>query len=74
MDRLNARGVPFAMAPESPAPGWDAHAVWRERVEGPRRLGLTGEAPAITVSDTSAGWDPLETWRLRVRRPRRNAS
>jgi hypothetical protein len=73
MDRLNARGLAYPAAAELPSSGWDPHAVWRERVEGPRRLGLAGEPPAITVSDTSAGWDPLEIWRLRVRRPRRAA-
>jgi hypothetical protein len=69
MDHLNVLGVPLIAAADGPS-GWDAHAVWRERVQKARRAG-TSDRPTITVSmDHSAGWDPLETWRLRVQRPR----
>ena len=69
MDHLNALGVPLMAAADGPS-GWDAHAVWQERVHNARRSATTA-LPTITVPmDHSAGWDPLETWRLRVQRPR----
>jgi hypothetical protein len=73
MDRLNARGVPFAAAFALPTDGWDSHQVWRERVHEARRA-PEGGTPAISLLiDQSAGWDPHETWRIRVQRPRRAA-
>ena len=69
MDRQNALGVPLLVAVEGPS-GWDARAVWQERVHEARRP-AAANAPTIRVPmDRSAGWDPLETWRLRVQRPR----
>jgi hypothetical protein len=53
--------------------GWDAHAVWQERVRDPQRAARRpAVTPRITLADRSVGWDPLETWRLRVQRPRKN--
>jgi hypothetical protein len=73
MDRVTARGAPFRAGAAAPSTGWDPHAVWRERVDGPRRRRSAADAPVITLADTSVGWDPLETWRLRVQGPRRTA-
>jgi hypothetical protein len=57
---------------EASASGWDAHAVWQERVRD-AQLGASSSraTPRIVLAERSAGWDPLETWRLRVQRPRR---
>jgi hypothetical protein len=67
--------TPVALPPgldDASPSGWDAHAVWQERVRNPhlsaKRLTVT---PRIALEDRSAGWDPLETWRLRVQRPRK---
>jgi len=69
MDRVNARGVPFAATPPS-ASGWTSESVWRERVRDARRA-ADPESPISVLLEPSAGWDPVETWRIRVQRPRR---
>ena len=75
MDRPVSTAVALAPGLEDASPsGWDAHAVWQERVRNPH-LGTkrAPSAPRIRLEDRTVGWDPLETWRLRVRRPRKNA-
>jgi hypothetical protein len=54
---------------EAPA-GWDAYAVWRERVQDARTSNRRSTHPPLVVADDTAGWDPLETWRMRVQQPR----
>jgi hypothetical protein len=54
---------------EAPA-GWDAYAVWRERVQDARTSHRRSTHPPVVVEDATAGWDPLETWRMRVQQPR----
>ena len=76
MDRPVSTSAALAAALEDTSPpGWDAHAVWLERVRNPH-LGskLAAVAPRIVLADQSVGGDPLETWRLRVRRPRKQAT
>jgi hypothetical protein len=64
--------VSFSILDDAAPSGWDAHAVWQERVRDPH-LGIerNGSTPRIVLEERSAGWDPLETWRLRVHRPRK---
>jgi hypothetical protein len=50
--------------------GWDAYAVWRERVQDARTSHRRSTRPPLAVADDTAGWDPLETWRMRVQQPR----
>jgi len=71
MDRPDAQSVPFVDDFTATATGWDSHAVWRERVQRPRREGPRHPSDALEASllGTASGWDPLETWRIRVKRP-----
>lgn len=52
--------------------GWDAYAVWRERVHGARSgaRGSRREARDASTESAATGWDPLETWHGRVHRAR----
>jgi hypothetical protein len=50
--------------------GWDAYAVWRERVQDARTSHRRSTQPPLAVADDTAGWDPLEIWRMRVQQPR----
>ena len=69
MDRPQSTRVPLPAA--DAVPGWDPHAVWRERIHAARAARpVSADAPAIALLDGSSGWDPLETWRIRVQRPR----
>lgn len=58
--------APTAFSDEPGQDGWDAAAVWRERV---RDGGRATPAKAKASPERATGWDPLQTWRLRVRRP-----
>lgn len=52
--------------------GWDAYAVWRERVHGARAGERASPREVRTAPNEpeGAGWDPLDTWRSRVHRAR----
>lgn len=63
---------------EEATPGWDAYAVWRDRVHGERERAQSSTPRAATVRSaqqeaTATGWDPLETWQGRVRGARANS-
>ncbi|MBS0375087.1 MAG: hypothetical protein JSR73_10955 [Proteobacteria bacterium] len=65
MDHAARRApTPFTDAPAQD--GWDAAAVWRERV---RDGGKASRARPKASPERAGGWDPLQTWRQRVRRP-----
>lgn len=61
---------------EDAGSGWDAYAVWRERVHGARTQTASARTGAklrdAAQESTSTGWDPLETWQGRVQRARAN--
>jgi hypothetical protein len=74
MDRpTSTTGAPLPGLDDASPSGWDAHAVWQQRVRDPY---LAAEAARrtqrIVLEQGSAGWDPLETWRLRVQRSRKD--
>ena len=72
MDRpTSTAAVSLTSLDDASTSGWDAHAIWQERVRNPHLGVASRRTPAsIVLEEGSSGWDPLETWRLRIQRPR----
>lgn len=73
VDSIDGPEVSLADSLAESSTGWDAYAVWRDRVHGARERAHSSGARATTVvrsaqqESVTTGWDPREIWQGRVR-------